>query len=86
MKTTPWFSPNVKPTRAGFYDTRVVYIHYIPARNHVGGISRRRVDFVGVRLYWNGSVWRASPTSPAYTAELLRQDREWRGVFSHAKT
>lgn len=41
---------------------------------------------VEIRLYWTGRVWVASPISKPYTSGMFYQSREWRGVFSHAKT
>lgn len=86
MRLTPWFPATVQPRRVGFYDTRVAVASWIRARNGVGGVVLKPVDTIEVRLYWNGRVWLASRQSHSYTAGLFRQHREWRGVFSHAKT
>ena len=86
MKHTPWFPDTVAPVRKGFYETRVQRPSWIRARNGVGGFYLKPVCSYIIRLYWDGRFWLASPKSQTYTAGLFRQHREWRGVFSHAKT
>jgi hypothetical protein len=85
MSKTPWFPADAKPVRAGVYDTRIAVDSWKRERNALGGALLVRVSSIEVRLYWNGRVWLASSKSLPYTAGLFRQQREWRGVFSHAK-
>jgi hypothetical protein len=65
-KLTPWFPPEVKPVRKGWY-----------ARDFGWRPSVREPE----PQYWNGTAWFYGDMWPEHGDKAEQQNREWRGIL-----